>query len=278
MHPYLKHLALGAWLVAGAACMSTKDGEQLQSNVFEVQKRLLELEHIMVAEGQKVKKAGDHTTKKVASASAQIDEIHAEITRLRGEVDAVRVGVQRGEMPGVVASDEEESIASRIRTLQERLTVVETAQLEMLDLLHGMTKDDKIKKRDAMTSIKAFRQALDAKQYRHISEDAPAALKKLSGKSHSELAFILAESLYKLGRLRDAALQFNELLANPDLAHLKAKMHMRLGDSFRHLGDFKAAIAFYSDLLESYPDSEEAKYAKEHVATLKKSPKNSEKS
>ena len=78
----------------------------------------------------------------------------------------------------------------------------------------------------------------------------------------------MAESTFKLGRIRDAALHFNDLAeAGSDKKYLRLAK-LRLGDCFRYLGDKQTARLFYQDVVTNFADSEEAKKAAEKLEAL----------
>src|SRR5690606_38155365 len=116
--------------------------------------------------------------------------------------------VMTGEMPGLESSDG--SVAAKISELSQRLELVETSQEELLDAIKkaGIKKTVKKKERSAMTSVREVQKAFDARRYLHVIEDVPTLEKSAKGDEKQQLQFLYAESLYKLGKLRDAALKY----------------------------------------------------------------------
>ena len=47
-----------------------------------------------------------------------------------------------------------------------------------------------------------------------------------------------------------------------------ATIQLRMGDCFRHLGDKKTALVYYSELIDRFPKSSEAKQAETHLKRL----------
>ena len=48
------------------------------------------------------------------------------------------------------------------------------------------------------------------------------------------------------------------------------KLHLRMGDCFRLLGDTKAALVYYKELIEQHPTAKETTYAKKYIPRLEK--------
>ena len=212
------------------------------------------------------------SSRKTASINANIERLNVEIQRLKGEVDTLRVGVVTGRLPGTSA-DNPDSIASMLQTIAERLEVVEKNQESVMAAIKKAGKSKKrgasnsTKQRKPVKSLRGLQESFGKKQYLYVVEDAKPIIKRNSGNSKHEAQYMYAESLYKLGRLRPAALAFNDYLdLNPKsyLAHAK----LRLGDCFRHLGDKATARLYYEELLAKHAKSEEARLAKERLEKL----------
>ena len=216
--------------------------------------------------------------------------MQSEIARAKGEIDALKVAVQTGQMPGAEAPAEG-SLAHTVANLAARIATLEEAQKQVIDELENLrrtqttntiskkeksphkdtAKEDKKddKANPPITNMSTLRTAYDKKRYKQISEDGEDVVKKLSSKDKEEGTFIYAESLFKWGKMREAALKFNELLemkgvSSKHSAHAK----MRLGDAFRHLGDAATAKLYYEELVQKYPNAPEAAKAKERIAEL----------
>ncbi len=83
------------------------------------------------------------------------------------------------------------------------------------------------------------------------------------------MKYLYSESLFKLGRIDEAAISYSELMEKKDLASRSSKVYLRLGDCFRFLGENKTALLYYQDLLRNHPKTEEAGYAKKYIDKLK---------
>ena len=257
------------------ACMTSGDGEEIKLELFRAHKRLLELEHRLDKSGKEVKSKGDQANQRIASASVRQDRLDGEIRQIKGSLDILRRGVITGELPG--NQEQADSVAKTLRILGERIVDLEKTQIEILTLLENKRskKNEKNrKKRKNLNNLSDIKKAFDNKNYLYIAEDASKIIKRTKkAKDKLDLRFYYAESLFKLGRLRDSALLFNELLNEESLGQ-KALVRLRMGDSFRLLGDKKAAEIYYHEVISDFPNSEEAEVAQKHVKK-KISPRNS---
>ncbi|MCB9229721.1 MAG: tetratricopeptide repeat protein [Deltaproteobacteria bacterium] len=258
------YLWVTCFVVLCTNCMSTADVDDLRDQVFRAQKQLLELETKITKSEEQGRNDGSSTRQKLASSSLRLNELETSLRHIQGSVDTLRQGVITGELPGM--EGQPDSVAKGIRRLEERLTELEKTQVEILTLLdqkHSLKA--KKKQRKDLKNVRDLRSAFNNKQFLYVVEDGPQVLKSASGKaSQNEISFLIAESQFRLGRLRDAALSFKSLTSEslPDKA---PHIALRLGDCFRLLGDKKAASLFYQDVSKKYPESEEAVSAQKQL-------------
>ncbi|NRA44194.1 MAG: tetratricopeptide repeat protein [Oligoflexales bacterium] len=252
------------WLFTG--CMSTQDGEVLKEDLFKAQKRLLELEHRFEKTGEESKHQGNKANKELASTNVRQDKLDADIRMLKGELGTLRQGVITGELPGF--EEQADSIAKTLQSLRSRIEALEKTQLEILALLQKR-KANKGKQEVTLKNLSDVMKAFRAKRYMSITRDTRTIIKKTKKeKVRDQLKFYYAESLFKVGRLRDAVLAFNELSSTKHLIEELPQVHLRIGDSFRLLGDKKAAVVYYKETVNKFPDSDEAMRAQEHIKKL----------
>ena len=272
--PKKRNLSLSLLLIPvglASGCFTPAKEQQLKGDIFNLQTRLLQVEDYLS------KKSDDKTEFKVASTQTRMDQLQLELQKIKGEIDTLRVGVTTGKMPGVDEKDAPEgSVTQTLTSIQSRLETLEESQSEILAAISkyssksGGKGEEKEKKGAAGQGkdVKEFKDAYHAKRYKFVIENAKAVLEKSPKKEKQELLYFYAESLYKLGKLRDAALQYNDFVEKypsaKDVPHAK----MRMGDCFRHLGDISTAKLYYSELVDKYPKSEEAEKAKERLKGL----------
>ncbi len=269
MKAYVR-LAVGVVLFGSAAsCVTTAQKEKMENDIFTLQTRLLQLESRQ--------KGGSETqaiqSRTLATSTSTVEKHDLELRRITGELEAIKIGVVTGELPGTAESSP--SVAKSIKELETRLAAIEEEQKAIVKALEaaGQKRGGKPEKSEnkavdkAIASVSDLKKAYDEKKYKAVVADAPAILGKASKSDKSEGLLVFAESLFKLNKLRDAALRYNEYLetgATTQLAHVK----MRMGDCFRALGDKSTAKVYYEELVNQYPSTAEAIQAKEQLAKL----------
>jgi TolA-binding protein len=235
-----------------------------EENLYRVQKRLLDLERKVNEDVLgKQKREG---ARRQAQGDEKIDQLSNDLNMIRGDVDELRIGVTMGEMPGTPQGND--SLAKSVQALSVRLQEIEHRQLEMLELLDKAKAKGLAKQKEA--SLKTFaqvRKSFEEKKYQAITHSADVLLagKALKPEERGEVKRYLAESHFALGKYRDAALEFNQLLVVPGMEIHLPEFKLRLGDCFRNLGDAKAALIFYREILRDHPQSKESSAAKAQV-------------
>jgi TolA-binding protein len=261
------------------ACMSARDGEAMQQDLVDTKSKMLELQERLSQAAEKTETAGKASNLRIANSSSKLDQIEHEIQVVRGEVDTLRVRVETGRNPGAVENGEEDlpTSASDTASILERLAKLEEAQIEILEILEkggkGPLKAGKAgkgteKKSENLKNFSEFQKAFQGRKYSAITTSAGDALKKLKGDERREVAFMEAESLYRLDKLKDATLKFNKYIEVNKNGPRVDEAEMRMGDCFRRLGDKDTALIYYKELLEKHPDSSYADKAKERVQEL----------
>lgn len=248
------------------ACITPSEKKDMKTDIFNVQTRLLNLERQLTDTSKDAKATGDSAAKRLASNASEIDRMSAELQKIKGEMDTLRVGVMTGQMPGVDPAQQENSLAATMSKIDERLQAVEESQQELLDALKKAGLSAKKKKEKKVGGVGDLEKAFADKHYKQVIEDGPKVLKDASGDDKEQTRFLIADSYFKLGKMREAALKFNEFIeAKPGKKYLPTAK-IRMGDCFRHLGDGATAKVYYEELIKEFPDSEEAAKAKERLA------------
>ena len=248
--------------------------EKMRDDLFNVNVRLLKLER-QVQTGGKVLEEQANT--KIATTNSSVEDVKADIQFLKGEVDTLKQAFKSGELPGLPST--EPSIAKSLQALSAKIHDLEEAQLKMLDALEtrSHTKDtgkDKGADKAASNSSKGMKTskdayaALEARKFKVLIDHLPGLIKEAKGKEQEEFKFVYSESLFKLGKIKEAALAFSDLSKNKHLHSKQAKIQLRMGDCFRYLGDKKTAQVYYQEIIQKYPKSDEAEKAKEYSNRL----------
>lgn len=255
-------LATGLML---SGCITPREKRDLQNDLFNVQTRLLAVERNVSDTNKDAKNTGESASRRLASTQSELDRINHELQQIRGDIDALKVGVSTGQMPG--RENQHNSIASQLTRLTERLDDVEENQEDLLEALKkaGLSKSNKKTSNKKINSISELQSAFDSKKYKQILEDGPRLTTSGSSEDKEKARFLLAESLFKLGKIREAALKYSEFIESHPSPKLIPTVKMRLGDCFRHLGDKSTAQIYYEELIKEFPESEEASKAKERL-------------
>jgi TolA-binding protein len=269
-------------LASMAACVTPAEKQQLRDDVFGLQTRVLQMENQLSAQGKEINTA---TSRQEASVSTRLDKIAIELQRIKGDIDALRIGVTTGQLPGT-DPDQEGSVGKTLSQLSERITAVEDNQNKILGVIDKSVeagkksdrKDDKKdkekaakaaeKKATALKNLDDMRSAFDKKKYKVIAEEGEKVLAGLkTKKDKQEATYIMAESLYKAGNIREAALKYNDYIESKPKENMSVAL-LRMGDCFKQLGDAETAKIYYQELIQKYSNSAEAKQAKDKLAKL----------
>ena len=262
-----------AALVCGfslSSCITPGEKKDMQNDIFNVQTRLLALERKLLDTSKDAKSTGESATKRIANTQAELDKIFRDLQQIRGDMDSLKVGVVTGQLPGQPIA--ENSLAQSLTKLDSRMEQMEQTQADLIDALKKAGLNIKTPPKKAEIKIQSPEQlktALENKLYEQVIIEGNRLLNESSSEiTKSELRLTLAESHYQLRHHRDAIEFFITIL---DSYHLKEKIpfvKMRLGDSFRELGELATARAYYEELVREYPESKEALLIHEKLAAV----------
>ncbi len=264
-------LSLGIIGVSGClilvGCYTPQKERQVKQDIFNIQTRLIEVERAMEEKGRV---SEDSLSKRIAGTNSQLDRITADMARVKGDIDALRVGVATGQMPGT-EGEAEGSVATQIRNLVERIEGIEAAQAELAaSIKRAGTAAPKTEAKPVAargTTAKDIKTAFDKGRFKYVIDEGPAVMKTAKkGKDSEDLMYMYAESLFRTNKHREAALKFNEFIEmKPSDAKRVPHAKMRMGDCFRSLGDAATAKLYYQDVVDKHPNSPEAGRAKERL-------------
>ena len=252
-----------------ASCVTPAEKEKLNADIFYLKTKLLSMEGRVKGQDSKTTNQG----KTLATSHSRLDKIEFALQKAQGDMEALRIGVVTGQMPGV-DPEQSGSIAKSIEDLSARLDKIEASQAAILASMEELAKKTKAAKAakaakasKKKVTLKSLTQSFDQKRYRYVAQDAPKFIKSAKKKDKQAAMFLLAESLYKLGKLRDAALKYNDYIALSPKKHL-AHAKLRMGDCFRHLGENSTAKLYYEELMSQFPSTSEAQKAKERMQKM----------
>ena len=258
------------------ACVTHSTMNTWLADMHSLKKRVLELERGLLEATEESANKGNISTKQYTSNRQRLDDIDAKLQTVMGLLDAVKVGVITGKYPGL--DSDSESIAGSISDLQMRVTEIESShtvlmqEFKRLVALYDKKRALKQnKKRKTISSLKGLRTAFEKKRYLYVFEDAKRIIKRMQESDNKhEAMYLHAESAFKLGKIRDAALYYNELVEKSGEGKYTKTAKTRLGDCFRYLGDIATAKLFYEEIVRSYPESQEAVKAEEKLQAMSK--------
>ncbi len=254
-----------------AGCVTPGEKKEIKQDLFNLQTRTIQLENLLRDREADLRSTGDAANKRIASTATEMDRLQHEIQVLQGEIDALKVGVRTGALPG--SNPEEESVAQTLSAIVTRLEAVEGSQaeiLESLEKLRGRKNTGAAAKpaAGATASDGSIDKDFAAKNYQAVADQAPNELKATTNKSKQQkLLYYYAESLFHLKKTRDAALKFNEYLESGGTKYA-AQAKLRLGDCFVSLGDSATAKLYYEELVKEFPGTAEAKRAQQALGKL----------
>ena len=256
-------LLLTGLIIGG--CITPREKRDLQNDLFNVQTRLLTLERSLSDTSKDARHTGESASRRLASTQSEMERIGHEMQQIRGDIDALKVGVTTGQMPG--RENQQNSVSSQLGRLSDRLDDIEQNQEELLDALKkaGLSKSSKKTASKKTGTIEELQNFFDGKKYKQVIEDAPRLTSTGSAADKEKARFLLAEAYFKLGKMREAALKYSEFIESHPSPKLIPSVKLRLGDCFRHLGDKATAQIYYEELMKEFPDSDEATKAKERL-------------
>lgn len=257
-------------------CMTPAEERQLKDDIFTLQTRLMAMEGQVNNQGKEFSAQSGRTE---ASMATRLDKLAIEIQRVKGDIDALRVGLTTGQLPGADGMQETAAqknmadIFSRIDAIEENQNKIVAAidkAIETKKPEKKSTNSNSEKKESAerLKSFKDLKSAFEGKNYKLISEYGDKLVDSFKQKkTKQEALYMLAESHYKSGKIRDAALRYNDYLESKPTENVSFSL-LRMGDSFKQLGDAETAKIYYQELIQKYGKSEEAKQAKEKLSKL----------
>lgn len=263
-------LAPGVLLIS-FSCVTPQEERQMKQDIARLQTQVIQMQNLSDSSDKSLKNVSN---KRAANANTRMERISIDIQKIKGELDALRVGVVTGQLPGQT-DDDGPSMAKKLSAVIERLEAVEENQRKVLEVIEKSSKSvksksSKSKGRKSIGTLSGIRAAFKDKRYRHVKEDAPKVIRKFKKgtKNRREVQYLYAESLYKLGDIKNAALEFDEYLKSKPKKKV-AHANLRLGDCFRHLGEPATAKIYYDEIVSSYANSEEAKTAAKRLEKLR---------
>ena len=119
------------------SCSTTKV-DKIELALFELKAQVHNLENSQVQENKKQSSAVAEKQLHFAQTNTKLESINQEIQTIKGDLDLLKEGVRKGELPG----DENNlsSPAQRITAIDEQILRLKTAQAEILKILEKQSQ------------------------------------------------------------------------------------------------------------------------------------------
>jgi TolA-binding protein len=213
----------------------------------------------------------------VAEQSQSMEKLQADIGRLQGRIEELE-HQRRKEMTGISAS--RENADKSIDDLRTRVDKLAETQQDLFEEVKKLKEENIQQLRSQAERPKAiapahgkkpmgFEDGLAAykvKNYESATEAFRSYLtRNPKGKKSLDAHYYLGDSLYHSRAFPEAIVEFGVVHEKSLKTTLGRKSTLRIAESFRALGKEKDAKAFAQILVETSPNSEEAKAARKFL-------------
>lgn len=282
---------IGLFLLLPCALVSCQTDKDLERDrrIFSMQTKLLELEKSFNRNSEVSEK---NLSRGMVEYQSFSEEMGRNLQILEGKVQTLEhfLGVDEIQADEFASKAPEQKIAvltsdldhlsHRVEELEKKLETVNNTQNELFKSVESVLKaggnkkfgssSSSSSKKVSFSSVKEVEKAYEDKWYTHIIENYETTKNKLPKADQYDVSFFYGGSLFKLGRISEAALVFDELLNEKRKSDKLPQIYLRLGDCFRLLGKKDVALIYYEELIEKYPKESQAKVAKDYLEQLRK--------
>ncbi len=198
-----------------------------------------------------------------STSSYAVDELKSEIARLSGRIEELEQAKKSETGDGATKAD--------LKALEARMHELETGQYEIIAQLKRLQAEQSeisenpdilFTQGRAFYNQGRFEEAID-KFNKYLSQKNPA--------QNAEATFLRGDSFFGVKNYNKAIIDFSKFAENkfPKSKFIPKALY-KIGLAFEAKGSPEDARAFYQELVEQYPQSEEARAAKPALATKKK--------
>lgn len=185
-----------------------------------------------------------------------IDELRSEITRLTGKIDELERNQSQ-------AAQKENGIQSEAtKKLEKRIVELETAQAELIEQLKKVQNTAAQAQADPSELLDKGKQQLGSGDLEAAVESFSSYLKAPRIKQAEEATFLRGEALYELKQYNRAIADFAQFPEKFTRSTRMPQALYKIGLSFLALQNKTDARAFFTELIEKFPKSPEAKKAR----------------
>ena len=261
---FMRLLILGIVFVTSGCALMTPPNNY-QQELVSMQTRIMQIEEELKSKG------GTLSQKNLAKLQTTVNRLERQLRMVGGQVDAVKSGHADAQVPATVNAGDSALIAQ----LEARITELESQQkefvMELAKANSGASSSKSTKNAAKTSSINTFdelRDLFNKKQYKAVLANADTVKANLKNSQKMEFDYILAESHFGLGDMKNAALKFNEYIDRGPKGQAFAHAKLRMGDCFRELGDKDTAKIYYNEVIAFDEKMDEASQAKKRLKQL----------
>ncbi|MCY4443673.1 MAG: hypothetical protein OXC44_02600 [Proteobacteria bacterium] len=287
-------------------CASLLGTDVINSHVLTLEKRIKQLETTIQTSNVDLKGDLKRLGQVIAKMNTNIGSIEGQLQKQSGDIDLLHRVVGKDDAVTYL-QDNNEGLLKETQYLQQDIFSLKKGLEELsLQLTEKLKEDLKIhleelsakiadveKKVDEidlkieeleknnktaakassakkpLASLKEARLAYQKKFYTKLSREIPGLIPKMTKKtSVEELSFYYANSILSLGNLEKGALELKKFIDTNPRAEWRRKATLRLADAFRYRGEKDIATLYYDEVIEKFPNSEEAQTASQRRAKM----------
>ena len=180
-----------------------------------------------------------------------LEEIKSEITRLNGRVEDIEKA-QTG--PGGAPKQEE------VKKLEARIVELEQAQVSMLEAIKKLQADTPLP--DSKDLYEQGKTQFESGDLNDAISTLSNYLKNPSGKYAEDATFLRGQAYFDSKQFKKAIVDFSKFPEKFSKSKKMPSALFKIAQSFESLGMKQDSRDFYSELVEKFPKSSEAKKAR----------------
>ncbi len=251
-------------LILNTSCALMNPPSRHQNELVSMQTRIMQLEE------QSKSKPGSLDGKNLARLQTTVNRLERQLRLVNGQVDAVKAGHGVASSPTAADSATIAGLEGRIAQLesQQKEFVLEIERLSSASVAKSTSKTNASPKNSGVSDFAGLRDLFDRKKYADVLANADKVKSTVKNPQKMEYDYILAESHFALGDMKNAALKYNEYLDRKPKGQAFAHAKLRMGDCFRQLGDLDTAKIYYNEVIAYDSKIGEAKIAKQRLQQL----------
>jgi tol-pal system protein YbgF len=187
-----------------------------------------------------------------------IDEIKSEITRLTGRIEDIERSKKED------SSHAKNAMKEEVSKLETRIQELEKAQAAMIVEIKKIQSSPTAASSQASTAdhFKKAKGLFEDEHYEEAIDHLTEYLKGTGLKKAEEATFMRGESYFNIKNYKKAIVDFSKFPENFKKSKLVPAAIFKIAQSFEALKMKEEAKNFYSEVVEKYPKSPEAKKAK----------------